>query len=53
VRRGGSFHDDQLIHGTLDAHRHVLGEVCEGMMSIAEEAVPGMKCWLKYRCMAM
>jgi hypothetical protein len=41
MRREGPFHDDRLVHGTLEAYRHAFGTVVESVMSIALEAVLG------------
>ena len=35
MRHEGPFDDDHLFHVTLDAHRHALGAVFEGGMSVA------------------
>ena len=57
--REGSFHGDYPFHGTLEAYRYAFGAGVEGVMSIAEEAVPGAlgarkaMYYLKHRCMAI
>ena len=57
--REGSFHGDYPFHGILEAYRYAFGAGVEGVMSIAEEAVPGAlgarkaMYYLKHRCMAI
>lgn len=57
--REGSFHGDHPFHGTLEAYRYAFGAGFEGVMSIAEGAVPGalgarkVMYYLKHRRMAI